>query len=345
MNLRNVFRVQSLVLVPLLLLIVIANFNWNHFKLSLLALNVLRERQVFIDDVQRFSNHATILSTSCIWAMSFKGTIDYLHSNNESLYRLTRFILLSCEGDETIINHFNEGMRAGRVPDAFDVIYVSDIFVRTGSVEKALELRKASPQVSNWYVNMGRIEIEWKHDETKALDYFQLAEDINPGFAVNKSSLYMYLCLISIRDNKTVLITEPCADFDRVRRTPLSQLLLGRHYYSLKRFDRAVEHLTQSIVLDQTSGDAYFWLGRSLSATNNINAAESAYRNGIAHAPQYPWTYLELAKIESRKGCYESARAYLNRMKTLDLPDVVAVAEKEILMIEGQYGTAQPACK
>jgi tetratricopeptide (TPR) repeat protein len=318
----------------------------DHLRLSLLSSTVLHE------DLERtpasafsppFFTQNIARSPDCPTAIAEIDTESMSGMLEASRQRLMRYISLACEDDQHIIARFDREVAGGYNSTAMDALYIGEVLRRSGQVDRAVKLQQMNPIVSLWYVNLGRIAIEQMHNEPAALVYFQLANTIEPNFGIEKAPLYLYMCLASIRDNKTYVLEQPCDDFDRVKRTSASRLYLGRSSYNRGDFGQALTYLTDAINLGDVSGDAYYWKGKAFAALGRVSEAEDAFQMGVAEVPEYPWSYLDLAKLKASEGCYLTARNYLQKMQALQIEGATTAAQAALQALE-PYSMDRSSC-
>jgi tetratricopeptide (TPR) repeat protein len=335
---------SKLRVLALMLVVVSATFRvsamLDRAGLSLLSNAVLHEElRSFrpIEFTQSFFAQNNAQSPYCPAAVARIDSENTLGVADASQQRLTRYISLTCEDDQHIIDRFDRDVAGGYIPTAVDALYIGEALTRNGNADRAMKLRQTMPTISSWYANLGRMAIEQLHNETTALAHFQLANAIDPNFRVEKASMYMYLCLALVRDNKTYILDHPCEDFDRVNRTSTSRLYLGRSSYNRGDFGQALVYLTDAINLGDVPGDAHYWKGKALVALGKISEAEDIFQMGIARVPEYPWNYLDLAELKASEGCYLAARNYLQRMQALNIEDATAAAQHALQALGPYY--------
>jgi len=327
--------------------------TWTRLSLSILALSVLHEEIAVAHHSPLpllFAEPRTSKAVACESGVSLLDSLGGISQEDDSTRRWLRDISVSCESRESILRRFDHEGAAGLAPLAFDPIFISDILAQDGQVDRASALRKSMPEISGWYVGLGTIAIEQMGDEQKGREYLRLAEEINPIFDKNKASLYKYFCLISIRERSAHLSPEACEQFDWVQQTAFSQLWLGERFSTLGDYERATVYFQEAIRLEQSSpmknfpkGDAYLNLGESLIAIGKLFEAERAYTNGTLQDPQYAWNYFKLAQLEARKGCYRTARRYLQSIAVSHQQDTLDAADRLIESI-GQRNDDAPGC-
>jgi tetratricopeptide (TPR) repeat protein len=249
-----------------------------------------------------------------------------------STRRLIRFASLSCERDAAIVQRFERESQYGLKPSEFDALYVGEAMSRIGYQNEALALRQSVPQVGWFYIELGRIAIEQLGDESRGLALFALADETSSSFDPRRVNLYRYRCLISLRDGRDFGEPDPCISFEQAGTNWLSTLLLGRRYYNEGRFEQAIPLFNASIEFKRDAGDTYYWLGKSLFAIGDWDAAESVYRKALKYAADYPWNYVGLAEVEIHKGCSATGRIYLNQAALLGGDDVKRTVES---MLQG----------
>jgi tetratricopeptide (TPR) repeat protein len=260
-----------------------------------------------------------------------------------SLSRLRRFISLSCEDAEVIVGRFDRDLLAGAAPTISDIVPIGAMLLQLGQPERAYALWRRAPEVSIYFSEMGRIALENQHDETRGFALFEIADTIDPSFDARKANMYRHQCMAAVKNVVGTTGQYPCETFERAVADSLSALLLGRSRYEQGDYEGATRALRSSVDRDRSAGDAYFWLGRSLSAMGDRTAAMEAYRSGIANASPYPWNYLDLAEIEIERGCYESAQDLLARMSDLGDDEATAAAER-VRLGAGDPGTNAGTC-
>jgi tetratricopeptide (TPR) repeat protein len=321
--------------------------GWRHFRLSLLAQQVLKRPfaawkpdQVILS----FSEADKGDSTACDAALAAIDALPAGKLLDESIHRLTRFVSLSCESDESIAQRYQAQAALGTKPNAVDALYVGEALARLGRQEEAQVLRRRVPEISFRYIEQGRIAIEQIHDESKASALFDLADQIDPSFDPRRAVMYRTRCLASLRDGSSPGSTDPCRDLYRAVVDWLSSYLLGRSYYQQGRFDAAISLLAESATLKPTSGETYYWLGRSWLAKGDLSEAAREFEEGISRAPDYPWNYISAAEVLAQQRCYDSAHKYLERAQAFENQDVETAVRNALDSLDGRFGDLS-SCK
>lgn len=306
--------------------------SWKHLKLSLLTQQTLRRPFAMWTPFQvllPFSIANETSSVTCNSAIAEINALDPKRSSSESLHRLVRIISLSCENDESVARRFQTENAAGQKLNGLDALYVGEALRRLGRYQDALELQRRVPEISLRYIEQGRIAIELMNDEPRGLAYFDLATSIDATYRPQKVSMYMYQCLIILRDAGRSWGYIPCENFLRaVPDAALPNLLLGRSYLLRGNSEVAQKYIRNAIRLDPKMGDAYYWLGRSLISATDIAGAKNAFDEGLAQAATYPWNYLARAELAVADGDEPLAIQLLCHLMQLPGADAVAAAQR-----------------
>lgn len=307
------------------------------FQVSSSAIQVLRIPIAAYDPGAANVPFAKPLANNRTLCHSALARIDSLGKINEygnSLSRLRRLVSLSCEDMETILGRFDNDLSAGNVPSVTDLVSIGTMLFQLGQPDRAYALWRQAPDLSIYFSEMGRIAAENLHDESRAFEFFQIADTIDPSYDPRKANMYRHQCIDTVNSGAGAESQNPCEKFDRAVGSSLSGVLLGRSYYDRGNYEEAVRALEKSVMRDIGSGDAYFWLAKALLAVGDQGAAIEAYRTGIASASLYPWNYLALAEIEIERGCYGSARNLLYRMSELDDASAKTAADRVLQGID-----------
>ena len=92
---------------------------------------------------------------------------------------------------------------------------------------------------------------------------------------------------------------------------PEAQFLLGVSFYNLRNYPAALDHLQTDLELDAGNVQARLIIGNVYRDMNQIDKAETAYRDLIKRAPDFAQTYLNLARMLEQEKRPKDALAVL----------------------------------
>ena len=253
---------------------------------------------------------------------------------NTSIRRLVRIVSISCEDELQTMKRIEREINSGVEYSPMEDVIIAGIYLGDGQFEKISKMFKGNYLVGQWLVYKGIYELNNNNNEIKARNNFLLSFLVDPSININKSIMYMYMCIWAIRDHNIELSENPCKLFDSVNRTPLSHLLLGRYFLGENELELAIQYLQATTDMNQQDGSAYYWLGKTYIAKGDISQAQDSFSKGVLEDPNYPWNYYEFAIIEINKGCYNAARKTLEIMTKFNSLEVKQTASKQLSKIE-----------
>ncbi len=334
MKSRRTYVLGSVVLAALI--IATFAFPWQTLQLSLQTLSVLRAGMPH----WRSGTWPSLSPESKLRVCHPDVTAPAVQGQPNEHYRLMRSLYLSCAPSEALVDWIRTTLAQGLVPDEADIVYFSQLLEDSGDAQAALTLRRMNPDTAIWYVNQGELSIRLNQDEAAIERHFQLAQDIDPQLDVRKTHMYLYLCMVDIRDGNSRVIAHPCEDFEKVEQSATSESLFGQKLVLQGKFDKAVGHLLRAIELDRSRPAAYYWAAMALLSLEDHPGARKILQDGYRLATPYPPIALELARLDIAEGCHASAYKILSGLKVIDDPQVANEIASMLDSVAGRDNTS-----
>ncbi|UCD16201.1 MAG: tetratricopeptide repeat protein [Candidatus Zixiibacteriota bacterium] len=173
-----------------------------------------------------------------------------------------------------------------------------------------LMVLKENPAIYMPYVGLGRVYLE-TGQYRRALDYFSIADGLNPYNAEN--SYYLGLVHERIGEHeKAVWYWRRSLRYDR--NNALSNKAIGKLFHKNRQYDSAVSYLNMSVHFDST-GDAWYYLGMSeLQRGDTIKALEN-FRKYLP-AGQTDSLFKKIQSVRRNLGATDSTAVMPGRPKS-----------------------------
>ncbi|MEM7111598.1 MAG: tetratricopeptide repeat protein [Chloroflexota bacterium] len=220
--------------------------------------------------------------------------------------RLNNFNRLACLDDNEIVQLVTRQASVPKLTSGL-TLHVGEILNRNNKSDEALALWKQYPKISNYFGYLGRLAIEQNQNEAFALEKFRLAYLIDSQASPYKQEMYLYACLISVREGYVVVGKHPCQDFHAIQPNALSYFLLGRTFHLNEAFHEAQPYFSQAIYLEPSNGDYYYWAAKNSIVIDSLLEAYQFALNGTIQDPNYVWNYLLLSNLDLRAGDTDAA--------------------------------------
>ena len=333
-RMRSILLTVTLLLVAVLLLLL--RTDVTRLKTSLLFTGILGQaatpRQ--LGTAGTSAQGALSGQPKCSKALQYVGSPDEGFLTEQ---RLVRSISFLCEDEQDFLSRAEDLLRDGYVPTSLDAAQIGELLIRNNQIDRAISLLSGHPDISQRLVNLGRIEIEYNHDEQTALRYFEVANGVDPQVDARKSPMYLYLCLHAIREGENVILEAPCQNLFEVQPNETSRGLLARWYLMEEQFGEAVKFLSEAATSPDVSAETYFWLGTALKLQERNDEAREAFENGIRADPDLGMNYVSIGELLADQGCLESARQFLEAAIMADsLSEVMEAARRLQETFEGE---------
>lgn len=127
-------------------------------------------------------------------------------------------------------------------------------------------------------------------------------------------------------------------DYSSSSRSAIRSFEEGRHSFSLQHYEKAEEHLLESLEADDQFIEAYFYLAGTYANQRQTEKAIEAYRNALAIDPSvFPAAFVHLAELEVKTGSYAEAKESLDQFFTFNTGTKRTRKKAEYLMQCASY--------
>ena len=225
-------------------------------------------------------------------------------------------LLILCDYPALALEFMDKSIE--RCIDSREAYWIGRVYADLDDMEMAIACWHVGRDVDIGLANFGNLALKLG-DADDALQYFQMAERVNPREDSRKELKYREWCRIQRENGLLSEALNNCTRLVRVAPIANSYIQLGIVQLYMQNYHDALDSFERAKDLKPKSGISNAYLGITYIHLGELVKAENEFLSCIQLSPDYPWAYFNLGELYEQQGRIDLAKeAFLAIVESTD---------------------------